>query len=232
MSENFKVLSYDETPLGLLCLRQRLTLSEPQCLVTEVTLDHEFLMSSMHTDSECALAEHAINRLSGDDLRILVGGLGLGYTTAAALRSERVTHVEVIEFLPQVIKWMQSGLIPLSDLLRNDDRVAVVQSDVYRFLLNEPGARRWNAILIDVDHSPEDQLSTSDHGFYSQRGLSLAARHLCPGGVMALWSYEDNSSLEITMRTVFSDVEVLPVTYENRHVGELFTDWLFFGRLE
>lgn len=232
MPKNFSILALDETPLGLLCLRKRLTLSEPQCWVTEVTLDHQFLMSSLHTDSERALATLAIDRVSGDAIQVLVGGLGLGYTAAAALSSDRVAKVEVIELLPQVIEWMRSGLIPLSDALKSDDRLTISHSDIYNHLLSEPGTQRWDVILIDVDHSPEDQLSTSDHGFYSQQGFASAVGHLRSGGVIALWSYEDDLFLQAAMRAVFKEFEVLPVTYENQHVGESFTDWLFVGKIE
>jgi len=100
MPIHLKILANEETPLGILSLRERLTLSEPHTLVTEVTLNHEFLMSSLHTDSERTLATLALERVDGDNLQVLIGGLGLGYTVAAALESSRVGHVEVIEFLP------------------------------------------------------------------------------------------------------------------------------------
>lgn len=231
MPINFKILAYEETPLGVLSLRKRLTLSEPQCWVTEVTLNHEFLMSSLHTDSERALAKFAIDRAEHEDVQILVGGLGLGYTAAAALESPSVGKVQVIELLPQVIGWMRDDLIPLSELLKNDHRFEAVQDDIYSHLLCEPGERRWDAILIDVDHSPENQLSHNDHGFYSRSGLASAAKHLNPGGVIALWSYEGNQTLEDDMREVFSQVEIIPVSYHNQHVDQSFTDWLFLGKI-
>jgi len=232
MADSLKILAYDETPLGVLCLRQRLTLAEPRCWVTEVTLNHEFLMSSLHTDSERALANLAISRVSGDNLRVLVGGLGLGYTASEAVKSERVAVVCVYELLPQVIQWMHSGLVPLSTQISGEDRVSIQQGDVYAHLLaDDPADERWDVILIDVDHSPEDQLSESDHGFYTLDGLTRAIRHLQPGGVMAFWSYEQNVHLSNVMRSVFRKAELLPITYQNQHVGESFTDWLFIGRL-
>ena len=79
---NLEILAYEETELGPLCLRRRELLSEPGTVVTEVTLNHEFLMSSYNTDSERALANRAIEIHGGRDLRVLVGGLGLGYTGA------------------------------------------------------------------------------------------------------------------------------------------------------
>lgn len=230
MAIDFEVLAYDDTELGVLCLRRRRTLREPRKWVTEVTLNHEFLMSSLHTDSEQALARIAIERLAGDELHVLVGGLGLGYTAAAALDAERVAKVETVEFLPQVIAWMNDDLIPLSSQLKRDARLSVVQGDVYKRLLSAADDVRWDAIVIDVDHSPEDQLSSSDHGLYSQRGIGLATEHLRPGGVLALWSYEGNDPLAEAMRSAMVEVEVLPITYHNQHVNESFTDWLFIGK--
>ncbi|MEE9393496.1 MAG: spermidine synthase, partial [Planctomycetota bacterium] len=108
-----ELLDYQETPLGLLCLRRRELLSRPGIIVTEVTLDHVFLMSSYHTESERALASRALEIHQGNDnLEILVGGLGLGFTALEALKDSRTSKVEVIEILPQVIQWLAEGWIP------------------------------------------------------------------------------------------------------------------------
>ncbi len=114
---NLEILAYEPSPLGILCLRRRELLGQPGTIVTEVTLNHEFLMSSLYTDSERALARTALRMHSGDDLRVLVGGLGLGYTAREALLSDRVARVEVVELLPQVIDWLARGLVPLSSEL-------------------------------------------------------------------------------------------------------------------
>ena len=111
---NLEILAYEESPLGTLCLRRRELLSQPGTIVTEVTLNHEFLMSSLYTDSERALSATALEMHAGNDLHVLVGGLGLGYTAREALLSERVTKLEVVELLPQVIDWLARGLVPLS----------------------------------------------------------------------------------------------------------------------
>ena len=128
MSElNLEILAYEQTPLGLLFLRRRELLSQPGTIVTEVTLNHEFLMSSLYTDSERVLAEHALEMHSGDPLKVMVGGLGLGYTAQAALKSKRVAQLEVVELLPQVIQWTRDGLVPLSNELNNEPRLEISQ---------------------------------------------------------------------------------------------------------
>ena len=170
---NLEILAYEESPLGLLCLRRRELLSQPGTIVTEVTLNHEFLMSSLYTDSERALARTALEMHSGDDLRVLVGGLGLGYTAREALLSEYVAKVEVVELLPQVIDWLRRGLVPLSTELCNEQRLVLTEGDVYRQLAGAPDDL-FDVILIDVDHSPEERLAEESALFYTTQGLLSA----------------------------------------------------------
>ena len=177
---NLEILAYATTPLGELCLRRRELLSRPGTVITEITLDHELLMSSYITVSERALAEEALARHTGRDLSVLVGGLGLGYTANAALQSTRVRRVEVVEFLPEVVGFLRHGLVPLSRELLADPRLVVRQGDVYE-QLRDLAQERWDVVLIDVDHSPEEHLGTANESFYSESGLERAKQHLSPG---------------------------------------------------
>lgn len=243
---NLEILAYEPSPLGLLCLRRRELLSQPGTIVTEVTLDHEFLMSSLYTDSERALARTALEMHSGDEhsgdgLRVLVGGLGLGYTAREALLSRRVARVEVVELLPQVIDWLARGLVPLSSELQHAmsdemgseigkrQRLVVTQGDVYRRLAGEPD-ELFDVILIDVDHSPEERLAEGSARFYTTPGLQAARRHLAADGVLAVWSYAESSPFADALREVFEQVRVEPITYDNRLIDQQQTDWLFFAR--
>ncbi len=235
---NIEILAYEPSPLGLLCLRRRELLSQPGTIVTEVTLDHEFLMSSLYTDSERALARTALQMHSGDDLRVLVGGLGLGYTAREALLSDRVARVDVVELLPPVIDWLQRGLVPLSTELCNEmggdemsggRRLTVTEGDVYRRLAGRP-SDLLDVILIDVDHSPEERLGEASARFYTRLGGQAARRHLAPGGVLAVWSYAESSPFADALRTVFEHVHVEAVTYDNQLINSQPTDWLFFAR--
>jgi spermidine synthase len=236
MAAGFEILAYEDTDLGALCLRRRRTLSEPREWVTEITLNHEFLMSSLHTDSEQQLATIPLQQLAADSqpqsdgLRVLIGGLGLGYTAHAALASSHVSHVEVVEYLPQVIDWMQAGLTPLGAELAAEPRLQVQHGDIFAHLLAEPQSELWDAVLIDVDHSPDERLSNAHQAFYTIEGLNRVARHLHPGGLFALWSYDRSPELQETMQQVFVTTDIYPVTYHNRHVHEDFTDWLYVGR--
>ena len=203
--------------------------SEPDGFVTEITLDHRFLMSSGVTDSERALAFHAFAMHTGHALQVLVGGLGLGYTAREPLLCERVARVDVVEFLPPVVDWLTRDLVPLAPVLKADARFAVTLDDVYR-LLASPPARLFDVILIDVDNSPDEQLGETNDAFYTEAGLTLAKRHLAEGGVLGVWSYADSATFEKALGRVFRGVRVQPVSFENGVIGDTETNWLFFAR--
>jgi len=226
---NLEILAYEPSPLGMLCLRRRELLSQPGTIVTEVTLNHEFLMSSLYTDSEQVLAQTALQMHPGQDLQVMVGGLGLGYTAWEALGCDRVAAVEVVELLPQVIDWLAQGLVPLSPELIGEPRLVVTEGDVYGRLMAAPESC-FDLILIDVDHSPDERLGEESVSFYTAAGLSAARQHLAPGGVLAVWSYAESSPFSEALHEVFTEVRVEPVTYDNQLINEQRTDWLFFAR--
>ncbi|MBC8356738.1 MAG: hypothetical protein H8E66_32585 [Planctomycetes bacterium] len=225
---NLEILAYEQTSLGPLCLRRRELLSEPGTIVTEVTLNHEFLMSSYNTDSERAISNRSIEIHGGSNLKTLVGGLGLGYTARELLNLNNVASVEVIEFLPQVIGWLRNGLVPLSNELNAASNLRLTSGDVYQRLLHEP-REQFDLIVIDVDHSPSDQLGEEDHEFYTAEGLLKVKAHLNEGGVLAVWSYAESSTFSDALRSTFTQVHVEPIKTINTLVGHEQTDWLFFG---
>lgn len=224
----FEVLAYEPTKLGLLCLRRRELLCEPGVMVTEVTLDHEFLMSSYLTASEEALAEIAINMHVGDSLRVLVGGLGLGYTANVVLKSDRVECCDVIEFLPQVIEWLKDGLVPLSHELNLEERLRLICGDVYQTLAKPP-RKKYDLILIDVDHSPAENLNSANGTFYTVGGLQEAKLHLAENGILGVWSYAENSPFAEALGHAFVNVRQVPITVFNNLIDVEQTDWLFFA---
>jgi spermidine synthase len=230
MASNLEILAYEETPLGALCLRRRQLLHEPGTMVTEITLNQEFLMSSYYTASERALSSFALRMRGGKDLNILIGGLGLGYTAYEALCSAGVKSVEVVEFLPQVISWMDKGLVPLAEKLRSDRRLRIIQGDIYGRLAG-PSRKRFDVILIDVDHSPDERLNDQNGRFYTREGLIVARRHLAAGGVLAVWSYAEDSPFADALREVFHEVKIEAVSFRHKFLdNKKHTDWLFFAR--
>ena len=225
----FEILDYTETPLGTLCLRRREMLSRPGTVITEVTLAGEFLMSSYHTASEEALADEALAMHPGQDLRVLVGGLGLGYTAHRALASTRVASVEVVEYLPPVVGWFEDEIVPLASELNADSRFSTRAADVYK-LLRRPCSETYDLILIDVDHNPDETLHAENAFFYTEDGVRKAREHLTPGGVLAVWSSAENSAFADALHAVFDETKVVPVHWHNELIDEKQRDDLFLAR--
>ncbi|MFT7616782.1 MAG: spermidine synthase [Planctomycetota bacterium] len=227
-----EILDYQETKLGLLMLRRRELLSRPGVIVTEVTLDHSFLMSSYHTESECRLASSALVMHQGEEpLSVMVGGLGLGFTAIEALRDSRVQDLQVIEFLPEVIAWLDHDWIPNGEQLKTPGRAMVIEDDVYQRLMRSPvDGGEVDLILIDVDHSPDEMLSPANAAFYTEDGLQTVRKHLKPGGVMGIWSTYPCEEFEALLGSVFGEVSIEVVKWRNDLVDIDKEDTLFFVR--
>ena len=181
MSINFEELDYQKTELGDLILRRRRMLSLEGAEVFEIKLGASFLMSSLFTKVEVALAELALAELQADELDVVVGGLGLGYTARAALQN------------PAVIDWHRRGLVPLGAQLTSDPRCRFFHGDFFRLadcaaLDPESPGKQFHAVLLDIDHSPQALLHPSHRSFYQGNALRRLAAHLHPGGVFAMWS--------------------------------------------
>ena len=236
MGKLFEELDSRDTPIGLLSLRRRreLTLGVE---VYEIKLGEEFLMSSLFTASEVALAELGLGELQGEGLDVVVGGLGLGYTAQAALQDDRVGSVTVVEYLAPVIAWHEEGLLPLGPELTADPRCRFLEGDFFALAACDEGfdpedsGRRFDAILLDIDHSPEALLDERSQSFYRPEGLRALARYLKPGGVFGLWS-NDRPDERFTDRlaSVFSSAKAEPVTFRNPLQGRDFTQTVYLAR--
>jgi spermidine synthase len=221
VSARLEELDWQPTPMGDLTLRRRTDVSLG-VEIFEVKLGEEFLMSSLFTVAEEELATLGLAVTEGGDLAVLVGGLGLGYTAIAALRDPRVSTMTVIDTMPAVIDWHQRGLLPVSELLTSDPRTQLVLDDFFAVMRRtpEPEGARYDAILLDVDHSPRHQLDPSHSDLYTVTGLHALAAHLTPGGVFALWSDDppDDEFLE-KARAVFPQVQAHVIDFANPLTG-------------
>lgn len=221
MSKFLEELDYCPTPIGAVSLRRRHILSLG-IDVFEIMLGDEHLMSSLFTASEVALARLGLAQLKGEGLDVVVGGLGLGYTAAAVLEHQSVGSLTVIEMLEPVIRWHREGLVPLEPPLANDKRCCVVQGDFFALAGSEDGfdasrpGRQYDAILIDIDHTPDHLLDQRSDSFYSEGGLQRLSAHLRPGGVMGLWSDAANDDVfTARLASVFDTAWAEPVTFPN-----------------
>ena len=214
----FEELDRRVTALGDLVLRRRI---EPslQVDVFEVKLGDEFLMSSLFTASEVALAQLGLAGVEADDIDVVVGGLGLGYTARQVLADPRVRSLQVIEALDPVIDWHRRHLVPLGRELSEDPRCSFVRGDFFALTAGgwlPAGPARCHAVLVDIDHSPRHVLHPSHAGFYSTEGLARLRDHLHPGGVFALWSdAAPDDAFVAVAEDVFSSCRAELVTFEN-----------------
>ena len=188
MDKSFEELDYCATPLGELILRRRKIPMLENEIVHEIILNGEFLMSSLFHEVEEALADlglAAVVAPEGELLDVVVGGLGLGYTAAAALRHPNVGSLHIVDFLEPVIRWHKQGMVPLGKGLTSDSRTHYVEGDFFAlaadpergFLSDAPGAR-FHAVLLDIDHTPQHWLNPRHAAFYSVEGLQTLRRHL------------------------------------------------------
>ena len=235
MSALFEELDYRPTPIGALSLRRRRDLRDGGD-VFEIKLGDEFLMSSLFTASEIALARLGLTALAGDRFDVVIGGLGLGYTAKAVLEHPQVASLMVIEALEPVIDWHRQGLVPLGPALTADARCKFVQGDFFAMAASATGfdagkpGRRFDAVLVDIDHSPEALLDARSAAFYGVEGLRRLAAHLKPGGVFGLWSNDraDNTFLA-RLAKVFATTRAEPVTFHNPLQDKPFTQTVYLA---
>ena len=218
----FEELDYRQTPLGELILRRR---TDPllKKIVFEIKLGEEFLMSSLFTAGETALARIALERCAHRRVDVVVGGLGLGFTAAAALEDECVASLLVVEALQGVIDWHRQGLVPLGPSLIEDPRCRLVCGDFFAGARQPPAGfdplapgRRFDVALLDIDHSPREVLHVDHSAFYHVDGLRNLRGQLRAEGVFAMWS-NDPPDEDFTQRlnAVFPAVETRVVTFDN-----------------
>jgi spermidine synthase len=146
------------------------------------------LMNSRLSGSEEALAELALGRLSGRPApRVLIGGLGMGFTLRAALSVlPPGAKVAVAELVPAVVDWARGPLSAVFAGCLEDSRVSIRIGDVGAVI--GEAASVWDAILLDVDNGPEGLTRAANDRLYDPGGLGEARRALTPGGVLAVWS--------------------------------------------
>ena len=148
------------------------------------------LMSTIATESELLLGDYGCRRIPKKaGARVLIGGLGLGFTLRRVLElCGEDAEVDVAELLPEVVAWNRDLLGHVNGRLLEDPRVTVLVEDVFKVIREARGDRAYDAILLDTVHTPSSWVQASNVRLYARNGFSLVGKALKPGGVVAYWS--------------------------------------------
>ena len=175
-----------------------------------INVKNEELMNSRLHGSEDALAELTCKPLAKRKRpKVLIGGLGMGYTLGAALEHlGPQAHVVVAELVPAVIKWNRTHLADLAGRPLEDSRVTVRQGDVGAIIQEKKNV--YDAILLDVDNGPEGLTHEGNDRLYTPQGLDAAKAALRPDGVLAVWSARPDKAFTKRLRASGLDIEEVP----------------------
>jgi spermidine synthase len=187
--------------------------------VDELIVNGAFAMDSASTQSEKVLAE-ALGPAPGT---VLVGGLGLGYTTSRLLELG-AQRVDVVELSGALIDWAHDGLTPLLGSLANDPRVTLHHGDVADVLDAQPAIPGlfgpWDSICLDIDNGPSFLIHAANARVYTPEALASAMQHLNPGGRLAIWAEGPSNQLWSDLLRLDPDAteRLVPLTRGNREM--------------
>lgn len=200
-------MARSETERGELVLRERRAGpgdSGGGPTVLELRANGIFVMDTAEHASERALAEAAL-ALVAEPRRVLVGGLGLGFTLDRVLADRRVERVDVVEIEPALVGWMRDGTIPHGRQLLADSRARVVVADVVVAVI-EAGPSTYDVVLLDVDNGPDQLVHETNAAIYDEPFLRRVRERLEPGGALVVWSAAPAPGLVEVLGSVFDDV--------------------------
>jgi spermidine synthase len=191
-----------------------------------ILADGKPLMSSRMHGSEEALAALACERArTVEDPRVLVGGLGMGFTLRAALNVLPAgATVIVAELMPAVVEWNRGPLAPLAERPLEDHRVRVFEGDVLDALRGNRAV--FDAVILDVDNGPAAFTDSSNAALYTNEGIATAREALRDKGVLAVWSAWDDRKFEQRLRYAGFTVEVTRVRARLKKGGPRHTLFL------
>jgi spermidine synthase len=181
------VLAREETARGEVALRRREDANGQP--IYEIISNGVFLMASTNAPSARQLAHLALEPLAGrEDLHVLIGGLGMGFTLQAALEYPAVARVQVVEVEPLIVAWARAHFGPLNGDALSDERVHVAVEDLAHYVATVTNP--YDAILLDVDNGPTWLVFEDNAAVYERPALEQMRTLLAPGGVLAVWAAE------------------------------------------
>jgi spermidine synthase len=189
-----------ESPRGEIVLRERRDENTPTIL--ELRVNGVFVMDTLETTSEQALAAASLELVDCPS-RVLVGGLGLGFTMHEVLADSRVESCTVVEIEQAVVDWMRDGTITHGPKMLADERLTIVVADV-GVALAEAAESAYDLVLLDVDNGPDYLVHDANDALYKEPFLHAA--HRVTAGVLAVWSAAEAPQLAAALESVFGNV--------------------------
>lgn len=198
------------TPRGELALRERV--GDGNTTVHELVVAGVFAMDTADTSTETALAKRSLECVASPT-RVLVAGLGLGFTTWQVLKDKRVREIDVVEIEEDLIAWALLGLTPTLGMLARHPRVRLHTADVADALAavaptDEP-AETWDLVLLDVDNGPSFLVHEGNDRIYSTPALKAASTWVTKGGALAIWAAQREPALLATLSDLGPTQEIL-----------------------
>ncbi|MEU6342927.1 spermidine synthase [Streptomyces sp. NPDC046977] len=177
----------------------------------EIIANGTFLMDTSDGRSERLLVDAALAALPAGtaDLSVLIGGLGVGFSLARAVREPRWGRIAVAERERAVVDWHRIGpLAPFSEHALDDPRVTVLEGDLVAYLRDADAT--YDALCLDIDNGPDWTVTDDNRGLYGPAGLAACRARLTPGGVLAVWSAQPSAAFEDALRTAgFTQVRTM-----------------------
>jgi spermidine synthase len=191
-----------------------------------IRLDHNELMNSRLGGSEAALATIACERIKAHNRpRILIGGLGMGFTLRAALAAlGPEARIVVAELVPAVLAWARGSMAEVFGTSLTDPRVEVCETDVGHLIRS--GRSTFDAILLDVDNGPSGLTRKGNDALYSMGGLRAAGTALRHGGILAVWSSGPDPDFTRRLRNCGFDVDEVKVRASRSRRGARHVIWI------
>ena len=191
-----------------------------------IMLGNNELMNSRLSGSEEALATIACERIRNRAKpRMLIGGLGMGFTLRAALGALGPdARIVVAELVPAVVTWARGPMAEIFGDSLNDPRAIIREADVGEIIRSEASA--FDAILLDVDNGPEGLTRKANDALYDLKGLGAARAALRPGGVLAVWSSKPNPKFTWRLRKAGLEVEEISARANGPRGGARHVIWI------
>ncbi|GIP33164.1 spermine/spermidine synthase [Paenibacillus sp. J2TS4] len=174
----------------------------------EIISNGTFLMATYNGASERLLVQAALAACD-KPAQVLIGGLGVGFSLAAALKEEQVEQVTVVEIEEAIISWNRTYLAEFNNQAMEDSRTVIIHADLIDWL--SEGDHRYDAICLDIDNGPDWKVYEANQALYDQVGLKMLKDKLTPGGVLSFWSASSAPDFASLLKDFFPSVQELSV---------------------